>query len=404
MNILFITILKIDNISDRGVYPDLLRKFKSEGHRVFIITPLERRYGQRTKLENNNNVSILKIRTLNIQKTNSFEKWLATMLLNYQFLRGIRSYFSKDRFDLIIYSTPPITFTRLVRYIKKRDEAISYLLLKDIFPQNAVDLGLINNRGMLHKYFIKKEKELYGVSDHIGCMSQANVEYLRNNHPEIYPEKIEINPNSHEIFEEGISKEQKELIRKKYKIPSGDIVFIYGGNLGKPQGVSFILDFLDSQKNKPGAFFLIAGSGTEYNIIKSWFELEQPQNELLLSELPKQDYNLILKSSDVGMIFLDKRFTVPNFPSRLLSYLEYKLPIVAATDKTTDLGKIILENNFGLWSESGDLFNIDQNINKLLKDSEIRMTMGQNGYNHLIRNYTVNNSYDIIIKHFNKTY
>ena len=96
---------------------------------------------------------------------------------------------------------------------------MAYLLLKDIFPQNAVDIGLIKKGGLLHHYFIREEKKLYEISDHIGCMSGANLEYLVKAHPEIDPEKIEINPNSHELFSEEITREQKEYIRKKYSIP-----------------------------------------------------------------------------------------------------------------------------------------------------------------------------------------
>jgi glycosyltransferase involved in cell wall biosynthesis len=403
MNILFLTILKISDISDRGIYSDLMRKFHNEGHKVFIVTPLERKFRQMTTLEKYDNVSILKIKTLNIQKTNALEKWLATTFINYQFKRGINSYFSGIKFDLVVYSTPPITFTNLVNYVKLKSGAVSYLLLKDIFPQNAVDLGLIRNGGILHNFFINKEKRLYEISDHIGCMSQASVDYLRKTCPGINPNKIEINPNSHELVEEEMTTGQKSFIRQKYHIPENATVFVYGGNLGKPQGVGFILDFLESQKNKPGAFFLIAGSGTEYNRIKSWFDVNKPQNELLLSELPKQDYNLVLKSCDVGMIFLDRRFTIPNFPSRLLSYLEYRLPVLSATDRTTDLSSVIRGNNLGLWSESGDISAIDQNVDRLIDDHKLRMTMGQNGYNFFLMNYTVENSYDIIIKHFKIT-
>ena len=402
MNILFLTILKINTINDRGVYPDLLRKFHREGHKVFIVTPLERRYHHRTTLEKDGNVSILKISSLNIQKTNPLEKLLSTLLINRQFLRGIRHYFPEVKFDVIIYATPPITFTGLVNYLKRKTGARTYLLLKDIFPQNAVDIGIIKRGGLLHHYFIRSEKKLYGISDHIGCMSQANVDYLIQAHPEIDNKKIEINPNSHELFREGITKEQREFIRKKYRIPLDATLFVYGGNLGKPQGIDFILDFLNSQKNSENAFFLIAGSGTEFNKIESWFEINKPINATLLSELPKQDYNTILRSGDVGMIFLDNRFTIPNFPSRLLSYLEYRLPVLAATDRNTDLGKVIMENKLGLWSESGDLDAINQNTCKLLSDAGLRSEMGHNGFNYFVENYTVDRSYEIIMNHFRK--
>ena len=377
-----------------------MRKFQREGHKVCIVTPLERRNHQRTTLLQNDNVSILKISTLNIQKTNPIEKWLSILLINRQFMRGIRHYFSEVKFDIVIYATPPITFARLVKYIRQKTGAVSYLLLKDIFPQNAVDIGLIKRGGFLHRYLIREERKLYEISDHIGCMSRANLDYLIKAHPEIDPQKIEINPNTHELFSEDITKEQKEFIRQKYGVPLNAILFVYGGNLGRPQGIKFILDFLYSQKTTENAFFLIAGSGTEFKKIKSWFTVNRPANARLLSELPKLDYNMILRSGNVGMIFLDSRFTIPNFPSRLLSYLEYKLPILAATDKSTDLGKVIMENKFGLWSESGDLDAINQNVCKLLADSMLRSEMGQNGFVFFVENFTVDRSYEIIMNHF----
>jgi glycosyltransferase involved in cell wall biosynthesis len=400
MNILFLTIIKINDIKDRGIYHDLMRKFVNEGHKVYILTPLERRHRKKTTFEVSENAYLLKISTLNIQKTNVLEKWFATYLLNHQFLRGIKKYFSEVKFNLVIYSTPPITFASTIKYIRKKDSAISYLLLKDIFPQNAVDIGIIKKGSLLHKYFINKEKRLYEASDFIGCMSQANVDYLKENFTEVDPGKIEVNPNSHELFEDEITKEQKNFIRQKYRLPLNGVVFIYGGNLGKPQGIDFLLDFLGTQKCKHGAFFLIVGSGTEYNKIKLWFEINNPSNAQLIEHLPKSEYILLVRSCDVGMIFLNSKFTIPNFPSRLLSFMEYKMPIIAATDKNTDLGKTIVENNFGLWSEAGDLMAIDENITKLMISSEARNDMGQNGYRFFKANYTVDNSFQIIMKHF----
>ena len=120
----------------------------------------------------------------------------------------------------------------------------------------------------------------------------------------------------------------------------------------------------------------------------------------MLSELSKGEYNKLLQSGDVGMIFLDGRFTVPNFPSRLLSYLEYKLPVIASTDINTDLGQTITENEFGLWSQSGDLITLSQNVNRLAHSEELRHIMGLNGFNYFLKHYTVINSYKIIMSHF----
>ncbi len=402
MKILFLTIGRIYEISRKGVFTDLMRKFSEEGHEVFVATPIERRFKKKTSVVYNNNVTILWIRTLNILKVNILEKGLSILLIQKQFLGGIKRYFPNISFDLVLYSTPPITFTKLVNYIKLKDGAKSYLLLKDIFPQNAVDIGLLKQGSLIHRYFRKKEKELYAVSDFIGCMSPANVRYVCKHNPEINPEIVEVNPNSIEPDESSITPQQKILIRQKYQIHPNSTLFIYGGNLGKPQGIGFLIDVLASQIKNMGVFFIIVGSGTEYSKLNSWFKLNQPENALLISQLPKEEYDLLVQSGDVGMIFLDRAFTIPNFPSRILPYMEYKLPIIAATDKNTDLGDIIEENKFGLWSEAGDLPAINDNIVKLSQSPDLRAKMGQNGYDFLINNYTVANSYNTIINHFTK--
>ena len=51
---------------------------------------------------------------------------------------------------------------------------------------------------------------------------------------------------------------------------------------------------------------------------------------------------------------MDYRFTIPNFQSRLLDYMNYGLPVIAATVCNTDVGKVIEDNGFGWWCESRD--------------------------------------------------
>ncbi|MEG0808545.1 MAG: glycosyltransferase WbuB, partial [Alistipes sp.] len=167
---------RIKSIKSRGIYTDLMRKFRDEGHNVYIVTPYERQFGLNTELKIVDDVHILGVKTLNIQKTNFIEKGVGTILLEGQFKRAINSHLSNVFFDLILYSTPPITFTSVVKMLKKRNpNAISYLLLKDIFPQNAVDLGLFSKKSPIYLFFRKKEIGLYKISDYIGCMSPANV-------------------------------------------------------------------------------------------------------------------------------------------------------------------------------------------------------------------------------------
>lgn len=399
MKILFLTIARITGISERGIYTDLMRKFRDEGHDVFIASPTERRYQEETGVKNADGVTILNIRTLNAQKTSLLEKGICTLLIDGQFTRAINKYYGKIHFDLILYSTPPITFTKTISILKKRNQAVTYLLLKDIFPQNAVDLGMMSKKGLIHAFFRNKEKKLYAVSDFIGCLSPANIHYLLENNSEIDPEIVEENPNTILPVEGTKTQEERAMVRAKYNIPENDVVFLYGGNLGKPQGIPFLIDVLKSNMNVPGVFFFVVGSGTELDHLLEWQHQMKPSNILIREGLPKNEYDLLVKACDVGLIFLDKRFTIPNFPSRLLSYLENRMPVLAATDVNTDIGKIIEEAGCGFWVESGEIEGFNGAVGKLINTPEIITKMGDNGFDLLNQKYTVDRSFSIIMNH-----
>jgi len=404
MKILFLTMYRVSDVYERNLYSDLMRYFSNQGHTVYIVTPVERRHKMHTCITGQNGMYLLKVATLNLQKTNVIEKGIGAIVLEYQFLRAIKKHFANIRFDLVLYSTPPITYTHIVNAIKRRDKAVTYLLLKDIFPQNAIDLGMMKQGSLLHRFFLRKEKALYRISDYIGCMSPANVSYLLKHNPGLDPAKVEVNPNSIETNAADAESPNKMHLRRELGLPEDKTLLIYGGNLGKPQGIDFLLKTIEACATLHDAFFIVAGSGTEFPSILRWFEINKPANARLLQEMPKSDFDRLIKACDIGLVFLDKRFTIPNYPSRLLYYLENRMPVISATDNNTDIGSISVENQYGFWVHSGDTEGMKENIAKLVQDKALAKQMGQNGFNFLINNYSVEHSYKTIMSHFEPTH
>ena len=400
MNILFLTLIDFNTIDEPGIYQDLLREFANHGHKVFAISPVERRKNQETKLLETDKATILKLKIGNTQKTNFIEKGISTISIEPLLIAAIKKYFSDVKFDLVIYSTPPITFCNAIEFVKKRDGAKTYLLLKDIFPQNAVDLGMMSKsgiKGLIYRVFRKKEKKLYRISDYIGCMSQANVDYVLKHNPDINPEKVEICSNSVEVVDMSVDEKTRDEIRRKYDIPLDKKIFVYGGNLGKPQGIDFMIECLKSQEKNDAVFFLIVGDGTEYGKIETYVQRNKPTNVKLMKRLSKEDYDKLVGACDIGMIFLDYRFTIPNFPSRLLSYMQAKIPVLAVTDPNTDIGNVCVDNGFGWWCESNQVKAFHKVVEEAVQ-SDLR-AMGETGFKYLEDNYSSETAYQIIMRH-----
>lgn len=397
MNVLFLTLVQFDSLQERNIYTDLLREFVKNSHNVYVISPVEKRQNQFTHLIREKHARILRLKIGNTQKTNIIEKGISTLRIESQYKNAIKKYFSKVKFDLILYSTPPITLVSAIEYVKKRDSAKTYLLLKDIFPQNAVDIGLLKTsglKGLLYKHFRKKEKRLYQISDRIGCMSPANVDYVIKHNHEVKPDKVEVCPNSIDVIDKSVDEETRIAIRNKYRIPLDKKVFVYGGNLGKPQGIPFLIECLKKCKNTKDVYFLIVGDGTEYGFLKEQIKVNRLKNVRLMRRLPKEDYDNMVGACDVGMIFLDYRFTIPNFPSRLLSYMQAQIPILAVTDENTDIRKIIIEKGIGWWCPSNDVEGFYKFLLSIIKTYD--NSIGGKAYTVLKKEYSSREAFEII--------
>ena len=401
MNILYLT--SIYDFNDKGnLYTDLVDEIAEHGHTVVVMTPKERKYHLKSQtVKYGESIILHQFKCLNFRgAVNVIEKGLGTLSLGYQYLRALKKHFGKERFDMAIYATLPITYTPVIKYLKKQG-TFCYLLHKDFFPQSAVDLGLMSKTSMSYKLFRSIEKSLYSNSDKIGVMTPKNVEFITGDNPWLEKNKVEVCPNGIiPLKEERLAeiKSNKEKIREKYGIPKDSVVFIYGGIISRAQGVDFIQAVFSKLKETPveNAYFLLIGSGNESEKLSKHIENLGLKNVMIKPFLPKKEYDEIQSCADVGMIFLDKRFTIANIPSRSLSYTDMGLAIIAGTDTYTDYRQLVEENKLGLWCSSDNPETMVKNIRKLTDDKDFRTICSNNSRKYILSNWTTKIVYDII--------
>lgn len=405
MRVLFLTIGQMPDFRTPSVHIDVVRELKKRGHEVCVLCTWEKRFGKDTEFVVEDGIKVLRLKIGNLTRCSLIEKGINTVLLENQFKRAINKYFGKEKIDLVIYNTPPITLAGAVKYAKKKFGCKSYLMLKDIFPQNAVDLGLMTTsgiRGLIYKIFRRKEISLYKASDRIGCMSEGNIRYLLDNNDYINPEKVELFPNA--VFSESVSvskdKTRDRDLLTKYGIDNTKTVFIYGGNLGIPQGLGFLERALKFVVDKTDCVFVIAGGGAEKE--KFYSRMKDVKNVVLLNYLPYEEYEILCASCDVGMVFLDYRFTIPNYPSRILSYLENSMPVLACTDKNTDVKELVEEQaECGKWCFSNDEEDFLKTVQWFLDNKNNLKIMGENGRRYLERYFVTDKNIEKLEKFVN---
>ncbi|MBA6314716.1 glycosyltransferase family 4 protein [Cellulophaga baltica] len=377
-----------------NLYTDLIHEFHQNGHDVLVLAPAENSKDTGLRLEGG--VSVLRVATLPLFNVGTLKKGLANLLLSWQYKKALKKNKITLDFDLILMPTPPITLTPTAKWVKNKSGAKLYLILRDIFPQNAVDLKMMDGNGAIHTFFRKKEKELYNVADYMGCMSPANINYIKKHNTDVAPSKLHLLPNWENLpnYKEGKS---SEALLNKYKLKDKFIV-IFGGNIGKPQKMENIILLAKECQDFSEIVFFIIGTGTEKQKLTNLVQEEKLANVILEDKIPKTDYNDLLRLSDVGLISLSEDFTIPNFPSKVLSYFGNKKPVLASVDLNTDFGTILEEVKAGYWAAAGDTEDLKKKLLLIYRDASLRAQMGENGYAYMKENLLPDKAYKTIIE------
>lgn len=399
MDVLFAGMVSMEDFGAQSIYADLLREFASRGHRVAAMAPRERRGGLPTELSREGGVDLLKVAVGNVTKVGLVEKGLSTLAIGGQYWSAYKKHLDGRGFDLVVYATPPTTLNGFVTRVKGATGARAYLLLKDIFPQNSLDLGMLSEHGLkgaMYRYFKKSERKTYEAADWIGCMSPANREYLLAHEPWLDPARVEVAPNS--LSPRPVPEVDAAEVRGRYGIPPDVPALVYGGSLGAPQDPLFITECLAANEAFPVGHMVVAGAGTGRPEIERWFEAARPSRATLLPMLPRAEFDGLVAACDAGLVFLDRRFTIPNFPSRLLSYMQAAKPVVCSVDAATDVGRIAEASGFGACCPSGDARAFLAACWRVL-DEDPR-AMGERARRYFEENYTADRTYETIMRHF----
>lgn len=397
MKILYISTVFPRAESSSTIYTDLAEALAERGHDVVVVAAEEKKKYESGGIKEERGCKVLRVKVGNLYDVSLIEKGISVITLAFYMKNAIKKEFSKENFDLILFEAPPATLVGVVSYAKKMFKAPAYLMMKDIFPQNAIDIGLMK-KGIIYYYFRLKEKELYKQADMIGCMSEGNRQYIMK-HNHVSENRMEIFPNTKKIRVHK-STDDKYEIRKKYHIPCDKVVFIFGGNMGKPQGLPFLCRAINELRDSKEAYFVLVGRGTEKSYVQE--KLEHNENVLVLDNLPRNDYEKLVRACDVGIVSLDYRFTIPNYPSRILSYMEYGMPVLATTDRNTDFRKLIEESNCGVWCPSDTISQFVAAVDKLCLEKELRCKMGRNGGKYVVQNFCVDLSVEILEGYYQK--
>nr|WP_282552231.1 glycosyltransferase family 4 protein [Providencia rustigianii] len=345
----------------------------------------KKRYLIKDSLEN---INIFRFYSRPIKNIDKFQRALHESLLSLYAWKSIKKEITYKKFDAIIYYSPSIFFGDLVKKIKTCCHCPAYLILRDFFPQWAIDEGIIKKNSLIEKYFRYFERKSYNEANMIGVTSESNLNLFKNRFSDQYPVSILNNWASLNPIKKC---EMKFSVRNNLDLKD-KIIYFYGGNIGQAQDMENLMRLVKSMIPFSSAHFLFIGQGDEVNLILELAKKWNLNNFTYLPSVDQIEFKNILSEVDIGLFSLSPRHTSHNFPGKLLGYMVQSLPILGSVNKGNDLLNIINNNNAGFICYNGEDDILLKNAILLYENIELRKSLGNNSFRLLKDEYSTSSA------------
>ncbi|MFA5386669.1 MAG: glycosyltransferase family 4 protein [Candidatus Paceibacterota bacterium] len=405
MRILIVVDVYPPEISSAGhLMQELAEGFKKRGHQVTVATTYPRHYlrpevkKERFKTFSvENGIEVIRVKTLPLRKINFIIRGISQLLLPQLFFRKIRKFVNYPLDGVIVYS-PPLTLGLMGSKIKRHYGAKFVLSVQDIFPQNAIDLGVLKNRFLI-KFFEWIEKKVYKDADVITFNSEKGKKFLI--------EKKALSPKKVITFYNWIDFASYQDLRKNISFRArynlGDkFIFLFAGIMGPAQDLGFIVKIAKKVSDIKDIIFLLVGDGMEKEKLKRMVKEDALSNVIVESFVSKEEYPYLLKDVDVGVVCLSPKNKTSFIPGKFMGYLGAGLPIVAFLNEESDGFPLIDEAGCGYACRSNDLDGAVEIVKKIYGKREELEIFGKNARKYALSNLTVDSCIVKFEKLFNR--
>jgi glycosyltransferase involved in cell wall biosynthesis len=338
---------------------DLSREFARQGHALTVLLPSPDQ-DEPWSLEEIDGVQVLRLKAPRTKDIGYVRRTLGEFAMPFAMLRQFRkSPLASERWDGVVWYAPSIFHGPLASALKKSSGCKGYLIIRDVFPEWAVDMGLMG-RGLPYRFFDAVARHQYSVADVIGVQSPGNQAY--------FDQWRQQSGRTLEILQNWLDKPAQARcpIRLKETPLAGRKLFVYAGNMGVAQGMDVLLDLAEKLRLRTDVGFLFVGRGSEASRIRASARARKLDNMVFYDEIHPDEIPDLYAQCNAGIVVLDPRHKSHNIPGKFLTYMQNGLPVLANVNAGNDLVQMIRDEQVGQVCESNQVAELLQLTEKLL--------------------------------------
>ncbi len=338
---------------------DLSREFARQGHALTVFLPSPNQ-GEPWALEDFDGVEVLRLKSPRTKDVSYVRRTISEFAMPFAMLWQFRkSPLSSERWDGVVWYAPSIFHGPLASALKKSSGCKGYLIIRDIFPEWAVDMGLMG-RGLPYRFLDAVARYQYSVADVIGVQTPGNCGYF---------DQWQQQPDrTLEVLQNWLDKpvQARCSIRVNETTLASRKVLVYAGNMGVAQGMDILLDLADKLRHRMDVGLLFVGRGSDASRLKASAKARKLDNVLFYDEIHPDEIPDLYAQCSVGIVVLDPRHKSHNIPGKFLTYMQSGLPVLANVNSGNDLAQMIRDEQVGQVCESNEVGELLQLTDKLL--------------------------------------
>jgi glycosyltransferase involved in cell wall biosynthesis len=338
---------------------DLSREFARQGHALTVLLPSPGQ-DEPWSLEEIDGVQVLRLKAPRTKDIGYVRRTLGEFAMSFAMLWQYRKCpLASERWDGVVWYAPSIFHGPLASALKSRSYCKGYLIIRDIFPEWAVDMGLMG-RGLPYRFFDAVARYQYSVADVIGVQTPGN---------RVYFDGWQKQPGRKlEVLQNWLDKPAQVRcpIRVNETGLAGRNVLLYAGNMGVAQGMDMLLDLAEKFRHRMDVGFLFVGRGSDGARLKTSAKDRKLDNVLFYDEIHPDEIPDLYSQCSAGIVALDPRHKSHNIPGKFLTYMQSGLPVLANVNAGNDLAQMIRDEQVGQVCESNQVSELLQLTDKLL--------------------------------------
>jgi colanic acid biosynthesis glycosyl transferase WcaI len=268
--------------------------------------------------------------------------------------------------------------------------------VQEIYPDIAINLGALKSPTLI-RLLQGLERFVYRRARMITVIAPRMRERLLDKG--VPPAKVSVIPNFVDLGD--LSPRPKDNPFSRQFDVHHKFVVSYAGNLGPAQGLECFVDVASLLRDRPEVRLLLIGDGMLAEPLRARAAAQGLSNLMII---PYQPYNLvpdIYGASDVCVVAQAVATGSDAIPSKVYRIMACERPVIAATDRRSDLAQLIDTANAGVVIEPESAQALEACVREALAEPDRWRSFGVSGRKHVVSNYargTVSGQYETLLR------